>query len=141
MKRLLLVCVLLLLPSQGWAQTSLLGDVITERAKYGPSMTAAEVGQLLNAVAFRHRSEGWGLLRKGAGNSCPLGGTFISCDILIHAPSIQHFDVLQDAENTARPQWNNVGPCVLGPSSGCDMSNFLAPLDPGGPSPVPTPTP
>lgn len=142
MKRLLVVSILLLLPApSAWAQTSLIGDVATERAKYGPAMSREQVAQLLNAVAWNHRFKGWGLLRKGSGNSCPLGGTFISCDILIHAPSVQHFDVLRDAENTAIPQWGLVGPCVLGPSSGCDMSNFLAPVDPGGAVPTPTPYP
>ena len=113
------------------AQTSLLDDVRAERAKYGALMTPAQVAQMLNAVVWNHRSEGWGLLRKGSGNSCPLGQTFVSCDILIHAPSIQHFDVLRDAENTALPQWSNVGPCVLSDSSGCEMSRFLSPVDPG----------
>lgn len=122
------------------AQSSLIGDVATERAKYGASMSPAQVAAMLNQIAWNHKAEGWGLLRKGSGNSCPLRDTFISCDILIHAPSIQHFDVLQDAENTARPQWNNVGPCVLSESSGCSMDKFLAPFDPGGPV-VPPPLP
>lgn len=130
MKRLLLV--FLLFASPAFAQSSLIGDVATERAKYGASMSPAQVAAMLNQIAWSHRAEGWGLLRKGSGNSCPLRDTFISCDILIHAPSIQHFDVLQDAENTARPQWNNVGPCVLSDSSGCSMDKFLAPFDPGG---------
>lgn len=113
------------------AQPSLLASVQVERDKYGPAMTPAQVASLLNAVAWTHRAEGWGLLRKTGGTRCPLGDTFISCDILVHAPSVQHFDVLQDAENTARPVWRDVGPCVLGPSSGCEMSRFLAPTDPG----------
>ena len=137
MKRLTLL--FLLLASPAMAQSSLIGDVAAERAKYGASMSPAQVAAMLNQVAWNHRNEGWGLLRKGAGNSCPLGGTFISCDILVHAPTIQHFDVLQDAENTARPQWNNVGPCVLSDSSGCSMANFLAPIDPGGAPPVVVP--
>lgn len=131
MKRLLLL--FLLFASPAVAQPSLLRDVAAERAKYGPSMSPAQVAAMLNQVAWNHRNEGWGLLRKGAGNSCPLRDTFISCDILVHGPTIQHFDVLVDSENAARPDWRNAGPCVLGPSSGCEMSNFLAPFDPGGP--------
>jgi hypothetical protein len=141
MNRLLVALCLLLLPSSLAAQGSLLGDVQAERAKYGPSMTREQVAQLLNAVAWNHRLEGWGLLRKGSGNSCPLGDTFVSCDILVHAPTVQHFDVLRDAENTAVPQWGLVGPCVLGPSSGCDMSNFIAPTNPAGGTSAPAPTP
>lgn len=142
MKKLIGVWLFVLLAGPAFAQTSLIGDIAAERAKYPASMTPAQVAQMLNAVAWSHRAEGWGLLRKGSGNSCPLNGTYISCDILIHAPSIQHFDVLRDAENAALPQWNNVGPCVLSDSSGCAMSNFLAPFDPGGgvtPPPVVVP--
>jgi hypothetical protein len=133
MKALAFVFTALLLAAPVAAQPSLLGDVAAERAKYGAAMSPGQVAAMLNQVAWNHRAEGRGLLRKGAGNSCPLRDTFISCDILIHAPSVQHFDVLQDAENTARPQWNLVGPCVLSDSSGCSMANFLAPFDPGGP--------
>jgi hypothetical protein len=122
------------------AQSSLLGSVQAERAKYGASLTPSQVGQMLNAVAWAHRAEGWGLLRKGSGNSCPLGDTFISCDILIHAPSIKHFDVLIDSEGRAEPNWADAGTCVLSPSSGCEMSRFLAPIDPGGSPYVPVPT-
>jgi len=123
------------------AQTSLLADVQAERSTYPAHMERGQVADMLNAVAWKHRNEGWGLLRKGSGNSCPLKDTFISCDILVHAPSVQHFDVLIDSEDAAIPVWNNVGPCVLGPSSGCAMSNFLSPFDPGGVTPIPVPVP
>ena len=140
MKTLLLVC--LFLPSLAFGQSNLLGDVQAERAKYPATMTRAQVADLLNAVAWKNRADGWGLLKKGAGNSCPLRDVSISCDILIHRGSINHYDVLIDAENTARPTWNLVGPCVLGPSSGCAMENFLAPVQPNGePGPQPDPDP
>lgn len=142
MKRWLFVpLVLLALASPVAAQQNLLGDVQAERAKYPTPMTPTQIGQMLNAVAFKHRFEGWGLLEKGAGNSCPLAGRFISCDILVHAPSVTHWDVLSDSEGAATPQFNSSGPCVLSPSSGCSMDHFLAPVDPGGGSPVPVPTP
>lgn len=141
-RRFLIVLVLMLLwPAPSWAQPSLLEDVKTERAKYGPSMQPSEVAALLNAVALKNRATGWGLLRKGAGNSCPINGTYVSCDILVNSISQHHFDVLTDAENTALPQWNDVGLCVLGPSSGCDMSNFLAPFDTSGGTSSPNPNP
>lgn len=141
MKAKWLVLVLVLCAVPAFAQQNLLGDIQAERAKYGPTMTSAEQAQLLNAVAWRHRGEGWGMLSKGSGNSCPIGGTFISCDILIHAPSVTHWDVLQGADpgGTAQPQFNLVGPCVLGPASGCDMGRFLAPMDTGVPPPIQPP--
>src|SRR5678815_4379930 len=55
-----LVAVLLLLPSPGWAQASLLGDLQAERAKYSVSMTPAQVAEMLNAVAWKNRAAGWG---------------------------------------------------------------------------------
>lgn len=140
MKRLILI-VCLLLARPVFAQQNLLPDVQAERAKYPTPMTPAQLAQMLNAVAWKHRLEGWGLLEKGAGNSCPLAGKFIACDILVHAPTVTHYDVLSDSDGAATPQFNSSGPCVLSPSSGCAMDHFLVPVDPGGGSPSPTPTP
>lgn len=124
-----LVCAV---PAQ--AQPSLLADVTAERAKYG-AVTPANVAAILNAVAWRHRSDGWGLLEKTFGANCPTGRTSIACDILVHRPTGQHFDVLRDAEGSASPVWQNKGPI--------DLSRFLAPVDPGGASggPVTPPEP
>lgn len=105
------------------AQPSLLADVTAERAKYG-AVTPSDVAAILNAVAWRHRSDGWGLLEKTFGANCPTSRTTIACDILVHRPSGQHFDVLRDAEGSASPVWQNKGPI--------DVSRFLAPEDPGG---------
>lgn len=127
-----LLALLCLWPALTSAQPSLLGDVQAERAKYGAAMTPGEVAEMLNTVAWNHRAEGWGLLRKGSGNSCPLRDTFISCDILVNSRTVLHFDVLVDSENTARPDWRNAGPCVLSDSSGCEMSRFQAPFQPRG---------
>ncbi len=116
------------------AQPSLLADVTAERAKYG-AVTPSDVAAILNAVAWRHRSDGWGLLEKTFGANCPTSRTTIACDILVHRPSGQHFDVLRDAEGSASPVWQNKGPI--------DVSRFLAPEDPGGSSggPVTPPEP
>ncbi len=61
-------------------------------------------------------------------------GGFISCDILIGGPGNppHHFDVLIDAGGASTPTWQDVGPCQLGPTSGCDMSRFLLPIRPVG---------
>jgi len=115
---IVLVCV-----QPAHAQPSLLADVTAERAKYG-AVTPSDVAAILNAVAWRHRSDGWGLLEKTFGANCPTARTTIACDILVHRPSGQHFDVLRDAEGSASPVWQNKGPI--------DVSRFLAPVDPGG---------
>lgn len=126
---ILVACLLSAVPAL--AQSNLFPTVERLRAQYPTPMSPTQLGEFLNRVAWEHRAEGWGLLRKGGGHRCPAPqGVSISCDILVHAPSIRHFDVLSDAENAAIPVWRDVGPCVLGPSSGCDMSNFLAPVRP-----------
>jgi hypothetical protein len=146
LKRCVSLWFVLLLAAPVAAQNNLLPDVQAERAKYpdGP-IPAAAIAKILNAVAWAHRAEGWGMLEKGSGNSCPIAGTFVSCDILIHKPSATHWDVLNNAEGdgtgTAAAQFNLVGPCVLGPASGCAMSHFLDPVDPGGTVPAPEPVP
>lgn len=104
------------------AQPSLLAEVTAERSRYG-AVTPTDVAAILNAVAWRHRSDGWGLLEKTFGANCPTATTRIACDILVHRPSGQHFDVLKDAEGSASPVWQNKGPI--------DLSRFLAPVDPG----------
>lgn len=126
------------------AQESLLNDLTASRSTYPPVMTRAQAAQLLNDVAARH--PGWGLLKKGSGNSCPrTDGVYVSCDILIYSADGTngvHFDVMMGADFDAdagasnmKPQWISDGPCVIGPSSGCAMSNFLMPV---GGSPAPT---
>lgn len=126
---LVLVCGV---PTLGLAQpASLLPTVQRVRASYPTPMSPSQLGDLLNRVAWEHRQEGWGLLKKTGGSRCPApGGVEISCDILIHAPSVRHYDVLSDAEGAATPIFNDVGPCVLGPSSGCEMSRFVLPVRP-----------
>ena len=67
MKKLIGVWLFVLLAGPAFAQTSLIGDIAAERAKYPASMTPAQVAQMLNAVAWSHRAEGWGLLRPWRG--------------------------------------------------------------------------
>lgn len=145
MKRLVLAFVLFASPAL--AQSSLLGDpsnpqpgtLIYERAKFPAVLTRAQTVELLNAVAWANRASGWGMLSKGGDNSCSNGRISISCDTLIHYPSTMHFDVLIDGEATAKPDWRPNGPCFLGPSSGCELSKFVAPYDPGGANVPPPP--
>jgi len=114
------------------------------RREYPTRMAPAQVGELLNRVAWEHRGSGWGLLRKTGGHRCPSPphGVDVSCDILIHRPSGNHFDILADVENGAIPVWRDVGPCVISPSSGCSMSNFLEPVRPAqAPEPPPVTPP
>jgi hypothetical protein len=107
---------------------SLLPTVERIRAEYPTPMTQPQMGELLNRVAWEHRAEGWGILKKTAGFRCPAPqGVTVACDILVHAPTVWHYDVLINAGIESRPAWQDVGPCVI-PGSGCEMSRFVAPI-------------
>ncbi len=123
---------------------NVLGDLQAERAKYPATISAAQAGELLNAVAARH--PGFGLLRKDGGNRCPQpkSGTTVSCDWLVHRPSGLGCDVLVSgpdsdppANGPATPTWCNGEPF--------DVSRFVEPTpvdsggggDPGGGGQVP----
>jgi hypothetical protein len=110
------------------AQTSLLPTLERIRPEYPTPMSPAQHGEYLNRVAWEHRAEGWGLLRKDYGNRCPAPqGVEVACDILIHAPSGLHFDVIIDALGASIPGWQDAGPCTS-PPSGCEMHRFLLPI-------------
>jgi FG-GAP-like repeat len=107
------------------AQNSLLPDIEHIRATYPPIMSEEQKAELLNHVAWLHRAEGWGLLRKDGGARCAAPqGVYIACDILVYAPTAWHFDVLADGQI---PAWQDAGPCIS-PPSGCDMARFVAPV-------------
>jgi len=139
--RFVLALALTLLACPAFAQTPF--DTLKQlRTEYPTPMAPSQLGEMLNRVAWAHRAEGFGLLRKDGGSRCPHpAGVFISCDILVSTVTGNHYDVLIDQDATAEPTWRDVGPCVLGPSSGCEMSRFLAPTQPSGPVTPPPPPP
>ena len=122
------LCVLMLLWAvPAGAQTNHLATVQRIRATYPGLMSEAQKAELLNRVAWEHRSEGWGLLKKTGGSRCPAPqGVDVACDILVYAPTAWHFDVLVDGQI---PAWQDDGPCDPA-VSGCDMSRFVAPVRP-----------
>ncbi len=133
--RLMIIVLTILSWSSPLMAQDLLPTLQRIRAEYPTPMSPAQIGEYLNRVAWEHCMEGWGLLRKDAGSRCPAPqGVSISCDILIGGPGNppHHFDVLIDAGGASIPTWSDVGPCQLGPSSGCDMSRFLLPIPPPG---------
>lgn len=104
----------------GGEPASLLSAIQTERAKYGNSVTLAQLGTLLNTVAWNNRDAGWGLSRKTGGNKCPSPVGDIACDVLHHQPTNTLYDVFVGATNNgpggetipgpADPTWSNIGP-------------------------------
>jgi hypothetical protein len=121
-------------PALAVAQTSLLPTLERIRLQYPtPWANLAQIGEFLNRVAWEHRAEGWGLLRKTGGTRCPAphgGGLEISCDILIYQPTQLHFDVLIDGTGAGTPTWREVGKCdPVFTFGGCDMARFLLPIN------------
>lgn len=81
------------------------------RADYPTPMSLAQVGEMMNHVAWDFRADGMKLLGKKGGSNCPMpDGTPISCDYLVHAPSISGHDVIGDAGGAS-----TVGNFVWGP--------------------------
>jgi hypothetical protein len=112
-----------------------------ERARYGATMTDEQCVELINAVAWKHRADGWGLSGKDFGtHGVRYDGARVAHDILHHRPTNRIWDVLGAAGAASTP------PSSLGPGGPPPGSNrpWVAPIVPQGhvePPPVPTPGP
>lgn len=129
MRHALIAVIVALWAAPTAAQTSLLPTLQRFRSEYPTPMSPAQLAELLNRVAWEHRADGWGLLRKDSGNRCPAPQqVFVSCDFLFHLPTLHGFDVLIASDTDAIPAWQ-------GPH---DMSNnvsrFVAPVGPAAPA-------
>lgn len=103
----------------------ILEGIREERRKYGATLSHDECALLCNAIAWRHRAEGWGLSAKSGGTYGTLpNGKRIAHDILHHAPSNELVDILTAAGAESVPAWQPVGP----PQS-ADRT-WVAPVDP-----------
>lgn len=108
---------------------SLLPTLEELRLNYPTPIMKSQLGQLLNEVAWKHRSLGWGLAAKSVGEytTQPHTGTKVSRDLLIHQPTQLMYDVLQDVTNgVAKPMW--------GAPLDADLP-WVGPVDPIGPNP------
>ncbi|GEM_PF-6863806 len=111
--------------------SDLSSEVQTVRATYGSTISHEQASKILDTVAWSHKDEGWGLLSKSGGNHCPLGSTFIACDILFNKNSGSIYDVFSSgpgicndisAAGKAGLSWNLSGQG--------DMSLWVEPIDP-----------
>jgi hypothetical protein len=135
-KRIVLALALCLSAAPALAQNPVLNTLQAFRPGYPTPMAPTQLAELLNRVAWQHRGDGWGLLRKDGGNRCPAPqGVTISCDFLFNSVTRQGFDVLIASDTDAIPGW--IGPYDL---SGV-MSLFVAPVGPPAPPPPPPPPP
>lgn len=115
---------------------SLEDAVRAERAKYPALLTLDQPAKILNAVAWAHRADGWGLSAKPNGNHVPAPqGMFVAYDILHHQPSNALFGCFTD-ELRATVNWGEeiyhgdpVGRPWVAPIAPVD-----APIDPPPPA-------
>lgn len=130
MKKLLLLIVLLLLPSQGWAQTDVVASVKANLLARGVNLSGECGGfAITQRVAWQLRGTGAGLLSKPSGSNCQ----GFSTDIIAYADG-RIVDILSDSGGSNGPQWN--------PGEPVDASRWRAAFDPGdSPNPAPTPQP
>ena len=113
---------------------SLIDSLRAERAKYGATLTKEQQGQLLNAVAWKHRADGWGLSTKRSGNNVPSPqGVPIAYDILHHQPTDTLWDAAT-AESEYRITWGQAE------HHHNPDRPWLAPIAPAGETPQPEPS-
>lgn len=144
MKRYIVIVALALvgIPAAASAQPNLSRELRDLRDGYhSATITQAQAGELIARLVFTHRAEGFGLLRKDGGNNCPVPNSPIrvSCDIVLHRPTLSFCDVLGDAPDPDRP--GAAAPNWCATFEPGDMANFFAPPDPGGVAPPPPPPP
>jgi hypothetical protein len=110
--------------------------VVKYREVYKKLPPSPERGwRFINATCWEHRAEGCGLFKKPSGTNY----AGFSIDVLIFKKDglYYSFDVLEDAEGRAEPQWGRTEPTGFAPAE-----KFAAPLNPGLlPAPIPTPVP
>jgi len=93
------------------------------------------MGAILNAIAWTHRDEGWGLSRKTSGKrvDSPVGE--IAEDILHHRPTGLLYDIWIGAD-VGRPLYVPSVIVDVGPPQSPDRV-FVAPVQPVGVTPIP----
>jgi hypothetical protein len=115
---------------------SVLDDLRAERAKYGATMTDDQCAELINAVAWKNRADGWGVNSKRSGkHGRRYDGELIAHDILHHKPTDHIYDVLIAAGERSEPTFGDLGP---NPNAG---RPWVAPIAPQGTGPVDPPPP
>lgn len=138
MRWIVLAFVLVAAPVSGQDLGAIVASLHEERAHYGATMSDEECVELINAVAWKHRADGWGLSGKDFGtHGVRYDGAQVAHDILHHRPTNRIWDVLGAAGAASTP------PSSLGPGGPPPGSNrpWVAPIVPEGTVPAPTPTP
>lgn len=116
-------------PTQEWP--NLLPTINTVRNKYPALVSKDQSVAILNEVAWIHRNDGFGLLKKdgGVNGPQPKTGTLCSVDWLISKKHNRGLDCLGAAPNNemteapANPQWHDG-------ESPVDLTRFIDPVQP-----------
>ena len=93
---------------------SLRSQIQVEMDKYTLPTIPEQQGQILNKVAWENKDKGWVLLGKAGGNNCPSpAGTLISCDHLVHQPTMLGYDVFSnEGASNMKASWNGPDACI-----------------------------
>jgi hypothetical protein len=110
------------------------------RSKYPDLVDAAQAVAILNEVAWIHRGEGFGLLRKDGGNHGPQPrtGVLCSCDWLVNSQFGVGGDVLIAGPDATVNERGKATP-TWGGGELFDSARFVAPVEPESGEIVPTP--
>lgn len=117
--------------------------LLAYRAQYPTPMTGPQAADLLNRVAWDYRAQGMRLLGKAGGENCPMpNGTLISCDFLVHGPTLTGFDVMSGAQGGAGSvsafTWGP-GPEPLAEAIASGARTLVDPIQPNGGATLPPP--
>jgi hypothetical protein len=119
-------------PAPAQDLNAIVDSLQAERRKYGATMNDDECVELINAVAWAHRDDGWGLSGKDFGkHGVRHDGVQVAHDVLHHRPTNKIWDVLgaAGAQSTAPRSAGDLGPG--GPPPGSNRP-WVAPVPPRG---------
>ncbi|HMN09323.1 MAG TPA: hypothetical protein PKC83_11105 [Gemmatimonadaceae bacterium] len=118
---------------------SMLDTLNALRAAYGPTLTDDQCVELLNAAAWQHRAEGYGLSKKTSGTRGRRHDGQECCHDVLMLRDGTYWDCLSGAGAASTPVWGQPSGTITDPARG-----WVAPIAPTQgevPSPVPVPPP
>lgn len=118
------------------------------RDTYPQLMTDAQLGEMLNRLAWEYKDDGMRLLGKPGGRNIPqpFTGRLISSDYLVHRDTLTGHDVLTDNGTATDPPTHNgivlgfewgPGPEPLADAIGSGARSVVDPVNPGDSIPTP----
>lgn len=115
---------------------SMLETLRALRAGYGSTMTDDQCVELINAAAWQHRSEGYGLSRKESGTRGRRYDGQECCHDVLMLRDGTYWDCLSGAGAASTPVWGQPSGTITDPARG-----WIAPIAPQATTPAPLPEP